>query len=159
MNFLSFYFLMIIFIVSCKHNNSGEQEILSTENYLIENQQCKIKSHDSFNGFMVNGIPSSNFNIDKFTELNRKPDSIIDGYYFYGRSNILFENNKILLIEIVDTNLYFNDFLSIETSVRTIENKFPCSYKNRNKSEYHYMKSDVINLFDEEYNRIKIFIS
>lgn len=152
--------LLGIFSFSKKDNGSNEVNIRSTsEDRKVESQECKEKSYNSFNDFKMNGIQISKFNIEKFIEKNEKPDSIKEGYYFYGKSNFLFENDKVVFVEIADKRLYFDDFLSINTSFREVKNKFPCSFKNRINTEYHQIKSEAISLYDENYNKIKIFVS
>jgi hypothetical protein len=160
MKFLYCFIFLGIFSFSCKDNGSNGENLRSvSENRKVENQECKEKSYDSFDNFKINGIQVSEFNIEKFIENNKKPDSIKDGYYFYGKSNFLFEKDKVIFIEIVDKGLHFDDLLSIKTSFQEVKNKFPCSFKNRTNTEYHYTKAEAINLYDENYNKIKIFVS
>lgn len=153
--------LLIVILLSCKKiNENTAQEISIPKNNLIEKKQdCKSKNYDTFKSFKLNGVKSYEFNINKFIENNRKPDSIVDGYYFYGKSNFLFSSNKLIAVQIIDENLYFDDLLSIETSFLTIKNKFPCSFENRGKTEFKNVKCEVVTLYDDSFNEIRIYVS
>lgn len=121
---------------------------------------CLKTSYERFNEIKLNGIIVSRFNINKFIKRNKKPDSIKDEYYFYGKSSFMFdsERKEIITIEINDDNLYLDDLFSIKTNYSDIIKKYPCSFKNRSKTEYRSIKVEAINLYDEEYNNIKIFV-
>jgi|SRR5690554_33033 len=154
--------LLIVILLSCKkikENTAQEISNPRNKNNLIEKKQdCKSRNYDTFKSFTLNGIKSYEFNINKFIENNRKPDSIVDGYYYYGKSSFLFANNELITVDIIDENLYFDNFLSIETSFLEVKNKFPCSFENRGKTEFYNVKCDVVTLYDDSFNKIRIYV-
>ena len=163
MKYRFYAILLIATLLSCKKiNENTTQEVnipISKKNLTEKNQGCKNRNYDTFESFKINGVKSYEFNINKFIENNRKPDSIVDGYYFYGKSNFLFSSNKLIAVQIIDEKLYFDSFLSIETSFLTIKNKFPCSFENRGKTEFKNVKCDVVTLYDDSFNEIRIYVS
>lgn len=163
--FLFFYFI----ILSC--NNSSNEvhqrestEIISKEtlnvNYKNSETPC-IYEYDTFQDLKLNSLPVKSISQKKFITKFQQYDSTSQGIYYYGKSNVQFdENGSLISFNILDDNLKIN-LLKFGIQEQIIKNKFPCSYINGtndhdiNDKQISRMR---IQLFDIKSNRITIFI-
>lgn len=157
-----YYIIIIILILnSCNNSILKLEKELSNSSKVIEqeNRSHCDKNHDTFNfnELTLNRKPVARFEINEFLKTYPKFDSIYEGYYYYGKSYFLFDEelDEVITIGIFDNMLSLNDRYRI--NYNDLENKFPCSFTKSLDTEYNRKKCKVITLYDEKFNRIDIY--
>jgi hypothetical protein len=121
-------------------------------------QDTCLSKTDSFNELKLNGFNLSSLKESEFIKNHPDYDSIINNYYFYGKSNILFDEKGVVSFSILDSNLYLNNDLNINTKVDSLIKKFPCSYKFKSKDVFGDINCESIQLYDLNANEIRIYV-
>ena len=140
-----------------RQNGRAVTPLIVREN--LQRINCGSNAADTFGQIKLNGLLVSQISKSSFLKHYPEYDSIDeDGYFYYRKSKLLFDAQGLVCAEILDTNIYFNDFLNLNTSVQTIRSRFPCSYANRGLEEYDSDTYESLQIFNADFSMVTIYL-
>ena len=152
----TFTYICILFLLillgSCNSNSTKQfSSLLKKKEY-----HCSSNNEDSFANLLINGVFINSELIDSFLAKNPQCDSINEsGLYCYGKSSV----DSRLDANILDSNIYFDNYLNINTRINEIRLKFPSAYANKYSSKFHGQNCDFIRIYDSQCNNIEIYFT